>query len=92
MTLQIGANHMIAQIPPDRVRRARLLRPSAVQVILADWFPLREAEMVACLEWFAAATEPTGLVPHNPCHAKVALMPVQIDRLRAIMPALVASR
>jgi dihydrodipicolinate synthase/N-acetylneuraminate lyase len=89
MPFQIGASHMSAQLSLDRIRRARSLRPAAFQVILADWFPLQEAEMVACLERMAAAADPVGLVLYNPPHAKVVLTPTQIGRLRAAVPALI---
>jgi dihydrodipicolinate synthase/N-acetylneuraminate lyase len=89
LPFQIGASHMSAQLALDRIRRASSLRPAAFQVILADWFPLQEAEMVACLERMAAAAEPVGLVLYNPPHAKVVLTPTQIGRLRAAVPALI---
>jgi dihydrodipicolinate synthase/N-acetylneuraminate lyase len=89
MPFQIGASHMSAQLSLDRIRRAKPLHPSAFQVILADWFPLKEAEMVACLERMAAAAEPVGLVLYNPPHAKMVLTPTQIGWLRAAVPALI---
>lgn len=89
MPFQIGANHMSAQISLDRIRRAKQFQPSAFQVILADWFPLKEAEMVACLERMAAAAAPIGLVLYNPPHAKVVLTPAQIGRLQAAVPAII---
>lgn len=89
MPFQIGASHMSAQISLDRIRRARALQPTAFQVILADWFPLKEAEMVSCLERFAAAADPVGLVLYNPPHAKVVLTPAQIGRLSQAIPALI---
>lgn len=39
MPFQIGATHTSAQLALDRVRRAASLKPSAIQVILPDWFP-----------------------------------------------------
>lgn len=89
LPFQIGANHMSAQISLDRIRRTKQLHPAAFQVILADWFPLKEAEMVACLDRFAASADPIGLVLYNPPHAKVVLTPAQIGRLRAAVPALI---
>ena len=89
MPFQIGASHMSAQISLDRIRRARQFQPSAFQVILADWFPLKESEMVACLERMAAAADPIGLVLYNPPHAKVVLTPAQIGRLHAAVPAII---
>jgi dihydrodipicolinate synthase/N-acetylneuraminate lyase len=89
MPFQIGASHMSAQISLDRIRRAKRFQPSAFQVILTDWFPLKEAEMVACLERMAAAADPIGLVLYNPPHAKVVLTPAQIGRLHAAVPAII---
>ena len=89
LPFQIGASHMSAQLSLDRIRRAKALQPSAFQVILADWFPLKEAEMIACLARLAAAADPIGLVLYNPPHAKVRLTPAQIGRLHAAVPALI---
>jgi dihydrodipicolinate synthase/N-acetylneuraminate lyase len=89
MPFQIGASHMSAQLSLDRIHRAKQWAPSAIQVILPDWFPLKEAEMIAALEQMAAAADPIGLVLYNPPHAKVVLAPAQIGRLHAAVPALV---
>lgn len=89
LPFQIGASHMSAQLSLDRIRRARELQPSAIQVILADWFPLKEPEMAACMARMAAAADPIGLVLYNPPHAKVVLTPAQIGRLRASVPGLI---
>jgi 4-hydroxy-tetrahydrodipicolinate synthase len=89
MPFQIGASDMSAQISLDRIRRAAQFQPAAFQVILADWFPLKEPEMVACLAGMAAAADPIGLVLYNPPHAKVVLTPAQIGRLRAAVPGLI---
>ncbi|HRW51042.1 MAG TPA: dihydrodipicolinate synthase family protein [Caldilinea sp.] len=89
LPFQIGASHMSAQLSLDRIRRAKALQPAAFQVILADWFPLKEAEMASCLERFAAAADPIPLVLYNPPHAKVVLTPAQVGRLHAAVPALI---
>ena len=39
MPFQIGVSHMSAQISLERLRRVIDLAPSAVQLILPDWFP-----------------------------------------------------
>ena len=49
LPFQIGANHMSFQLSLERIRRAHAFQPSAFQVILPDWFPLQEAEMLTCL-------------------------------------------
>ena len=62
MPFQIGAAHPCAQTALSRIRRARLLRPGAIQVILSDWMPLSDEEVIACLQRFAEAADPVGLV------------------------------
>ena len=89
LPFQIGASHMSFQISLGRIRRTAALQPGAFQVILADWFPLQEAEMITCLEHLAQAADPIGLVLYNPPHAKQRLTPSQIGRLKQAVPALV---
>jgi 4-hydroxy-tetrahydrodipicolinate synthase len=89
LPFQIGASHMSAQLSLDRILRARELQPSAIQVILPDWFPLKEAEMAVCLARMAAAADPIRLVLYNPPHAKVVLTPAAIGRLHASVPAII---
>src|SRR5262245_37017483 len=62
LPFQIGASHMSAQTTLERIRRAIQFGPAAIQVILADWFPLNEKEMIVCLERMAVVAEPIGLV------------------------------
>ena len=66
------------------------LQPSAFQVILADWFPLKEAEMIACLARLAAAADPdrAGARTIRPM-PRCVLTPAQIGRLHAAVPALI---
>lgn len=89
LPFQIGASHMSFQISLERIRRSVALKPSAFQVILADWFPLREAEMITCLERFAEAAAPVNLILYNPPHAKRVLTPAQIGALKRAVPQLV---
>lgn len=89
LPFQIGASHMSFQLSLGRIQRAVALRPSAFQVILADWFPLCEAEMIACLERFAEAAAPINLILYNPPHAKRVLTPAQIGALKRAVPQLV---
>lgn len=79
---QIGVSHTSAQVSLERLRRAVEWRPSAIQVILPDWLPVSEAEAAAFLERMAEAAAPIGLVLYNPPHAKVALRPEQLGRLK----------
>ncbi len=86
---QIGANHTSPPVAIERVRRAAALRPGAIQVILADWYPLSDAECVDCLTRYAEAAAPIGLVLYNPPHAKRVLSPEAFGRLHRVVPALV---
>lgn len=85
---QIGASHMSPAISLSRIQRAVALRPSAVQVILSDWQPLGNAEVIACLDRFAEAAHPVGLVLYNPPHAKRVLAPQDYAEIRQAVPAL----
>lgn len=75
MPFQIGASHMSPEISLQRVQRARLLKPSAIQVILPDWFVPTIAEIIEFLKVMAKAADPIGLVLYNPPHAKKKLSP-----------------
>lgn len=86
---QIGASHMSAQISLGRIRRAAALHPSAIQVILPDWHPLVDDEVVTFLSRIAEAADPIGLVLYNPPRAKRVLEPVVYERLRREVPGLV---
>ncbi|MCU0780647.1 MAG: dihydrodipicolinate synthase family protein, partial [Akkermansiaceae bacterium] len=70
MPFQLGVSHMSAQISLDRLRRALPLAPSAVQIILPDWFPVTDEEAIRFLKKMAAAAQGIGLVLYNPPHAK----------------------
>ena len=89
MPFQIGVSHMSAQISLDRLRRVVSLRPSAVQVILPDWFPVTEEESYRFLARMAEVAGDIGLVLYNPPHAKVVLSPCQLAQLAERVPALV---
>lgn len=80
---------MSPQISLERIRRAVRWRPSAIQVILSDWFPLQTEEAVACLQRMAEAADGIGLVLYNPPHAKKVLEPATYAVLKAAVPGLV---
>lgn len=86
---QIGASHMSPQISLARIKRAVPFKPGAIQVILSDWFPLTDDEIIACLSRMAEAADPIGLVLYNPPHAKTALNPEQFANIKAKIPTLV---
>src|SRR3546814_398225 len=69
MPFQIGCSHMSPLLSLERVRRIVSLKPSAIQVILPDWFPPGMSEIIDYLEVMASAAAPAGLVLYNPPHA-----------------------
>ncbi|MCP4399000.1 MAG: dihydrodipicolinate synthase family protein [bacterium] len=89
LPFQLGASHMSAQISLERIKRARTFQPGAIQVILADWFPLTPEEAVACLTRMAEVADPIGLVLYNPPHAKRVLQPEEYSRLKEAVPNLI---
>lgn len=86
---QIGASHTSPQTSLERVRRAREFKPGAIQVILPDWLPPNDDEVIAFLQRIAEASEPVGLVLYNPPHAKRVLKPPAYSKLKAAIPGLV---
>jgi 4-hydroxy-tetrahydrodipicolinate synthase len=75
MPFQIGCSHMSPKIALERLKRAKKLQPSAIQIILPDWFVPTMPEIIDFLRVMAAAAEPVGLVLYNPPHAKKKLLP-----------------
>ena len=75
MPFQIGASYMSARESLLRVKYAAKLRPSAIQVILPDWFPASRQTQIEFLKKIVEATEGIGIVLYNPPHAKVVLKP-----------------
>jgi dihydrodipicolinate synthase/N-acetylneuraminate lyase len=86
---QIGASHMSGQLCLSRIRRARQLGPTAIQVVLPDWLPLGPGEVHAALERMIAAADPVPLVLYNPPHAKTLCTPEQLAALAQEFPSLV---
>ena len=89
MAFQLGVSHMSAQISLERLRRVVPLSPSAVQLILPDWFPVTQVEAVAFLERMAENSGGIGLVLYNPPHAKKRLGPAELGFLADRIPSLV---
>lgn len=75
MPFQVGCSHMSPQLSLERLRFALSLEPSAVQVILPDWFPPTMQECIRYLQLMADVAGPVGLVLYNPPHAKKRLDP-----------------
>ena len=86
LAYQIGAAHPSPQVALSRLRRARAYRPSAIQVILPDWFAPSDAEAVAYLRRLASEAAPVPLVLYNPPHAKRVLTPSEHIRLLDAIP------
>lgn len=89
VAFQIGASHMSPQLSLERIKRAVQLHPSAIQVILSDWHPLSNDEVIACLGRMAEAADPIGLVLYNPPRSKRVLPPAVYASLKAAVPSLV---
>jgi dihydrodipicolinate synthase/N-acetylneuraminate lyase len=85
---QLGVCHMSAQVSRARLWRAKALAPGAMQVILPDWVPVTDDEAQAFLEAMAEIADPIGLVLYTPGHAKRAIVPAEIARLRDAVPDL----
>lgn len=75
MPFQIGCSHPSAQISLSRIRFASSLSPSAIQVILPDWFPVTDREALSFLDACCAASEGIPITLYNPPHAKRRLSP-----------------
>jgi dihydrodipicolinate synthase/N-acetylneuraminate lyase len=52
---QIGCSHMSPKISLERLKRAVALKPSAIQVILPDWFPPNLPEIIDFLNVMTVA-------------------------------------
>ncbi|WP_210769298.1 dihydrodipicolinate synthase family protein [Occultella kanbiaonis] len=86
---QLGASHPLAHASLERVRRARDLEPAAIQVILPDWIPLSEAEVLRFLDRMAQVAAPVPLVLYSPPHAKTQVSPELLARIVTEMPAVI---
>lgn len=92
MPFQLGASHMSPQTMLRRAEIARRLCPSAIQVILPDWFPLTNEEAADYLNRVAEVTQDVGLVLYNPPHAKRRLTSEDFLILLDRVPALVGMK
>lgn len=82
MPFQIGCSHMSPLLSLERLERSLALQPSAIQVILPDWFPPTMDEAVSYLLRMQQAAGPVPLVLYNPPHAKKRLSPTDFKTLR----------
>jgi dihydrodipicolinate synthase/N-acetylneuraminate lyase len=81
MPFQIGCSHMSPKISLERIKRSKKLLPSAIQIILPDWFAPSMDEIIDFLKVMAEASDPVGLVMYNPPQAKRKLSPGDFEKL-----------
>lgn len=86
---QIGASHMSPQLSLQRLRAIKDLKPSAVQVILPDWFPVSMEEAINFLQRMEDEAAGIPLVLYNPPHAKKILEPEEWMLLKQAVPSLI---
>lgn len=78
MPFQIGASHCH---PQDAVRRAQFaatLQPTAIQVILPNWFPCNTQTALIFLRKVESVCQGIPIILYNPPHAKVCLTAEQL--------------
>ena len=78
MPFVIGACQPDPAIMLDRVRRAALLHPAAIQVILPDWWPVTNEEAIDFLNRASDTANGIPLILYNPPHAKRVLSPPEL--------------
>jgi 4-hydroxy-tetrahydrodipicolinate synthase len=78
---QIGCSHMSPKISLERVKRATALQPSAIQIILPDWFVPSMEEIIDFLKVMCALADPIKLILYNPPHAKRKLLPKEFAEI-----------
>lgn len=81
MPFQIGCSHMSPKISLERIKRAVVLQPSAIQIILPDWFVPSMEEIIDFLKVMTAAADPVKLILYNPPHAKRKLLPKEFAEI-----------
>jgi dihydrodipicolinate synthase/N-acetylneuraminate lyase len=86
---QTGVSHPCAHESLSRLIVARTLKPGAVQVILPDWFPPGDEEIVAFMSEMEAQADGIPLVLYNPPHAKRRLSPSGWMMIKEQVPSLV---
>jgi dihydrodipicolinate synthase/N-acetylneuraminate lyase len=89
MRFQLGASHMSGDISLARIERSLGLRPAGIQVILPDWCPLSDGEVIIALERMSEVAGPVPLTLYNPPGAKTRLDPVMFGRIARRLPRIV---
>lgn len=92
LPFQIGVSHTSPQTSLSRLQRAITLKPSAVQIILPDWFVLTEEEGIHFLSRMVKAAGDVGLVLYNPPHAKKVVTGETMARFAQTFPQLVGAK
>ncbi|WFU11332.1 dihydrodipicolinate synthase family protein (plasmid) [Rhizobium sp. CB3090] len=92
MNFVIGACQPDAHIMLERVRRAALLKPLAIQVILPDWWPVTDQEAIDFLRRAVDAANGIPLILYNPPHAKRVLTPEELARICAAAPGVIGAK
>ncbi|GLQ53121.1 dihydrodipicolinate synthase family protein [Devosia nitrariae] len=77
----IGACQPDPRLSIERVRRAAVLEPAAIQVILPDWWPVTPAEATRFLELAAEAAGAIPIILYHPPHAKRVFSPSELARI-----------
>lgn len=89
MPFVIGACQPDPRLALDRIRRSIAFHPTALQVILPDWWPVTNPEAVDFLHMMADAAKGVPLVLYNPPHAKRVLRPVELASILAQAPSII---
>ncbi len=89
MSFQIGASHMSPQISLLRLKKAVMLEPSAIQVIMPDWIPVSDEAAINFLRRMSQSAESIGLVIYNPGHSKRVLDLHVFQKLKSSVPNLI---
>src|SRR5688500_6992260 len=72
---------MSPKISLERIKRSRKLLPSAIQVILPDWFVPSVPEIIDFLKVMSVAANPVRLILYKPPHAKRRLSPKEFAEI-----------
>ena len=89
LPFQLGASFPTPQLTLERIRRATACHPSAIQIVLPDWYPPTLDESIAFLDRAAEVANGIPLILYNPPHAKRVLTPEELFTLCERIPALV---
>lgn len=89
MAFVIGACQPAPVIMLSRLRRAVSLKPTAIQVILPDWWPVTDLEAIDFLKRASEAAGGIPLILYNPPHAKRVLSPRDLSVICDPCPSVV---